>query len=648
MTQTQPGVTQYVGRALPSSLHPGVTYVLERKLGEGGTAIAFLAIRHSREGQSPVVIKMILPNLALDSDERAMTIIKKEAVALGRLNERVPPSPYVVRLVDTGSAPYQYGSASLQLPWLALEYVHGGVEGTSLADRVTASVRATGFAFDPARAALCIKSLAQGLSEIHAEGVVHRDLTPGNVLCCGGGDSELFKISDFGFARPKGLTATFGDTVIGTPGYVALEQLDPNLEVGPYTDIFSLAAICYWVLTAEHYFPFKSIGESIIGLQEPARRSIRESPALAPELRGRDAACRAIDMALAAATAVNPAQRPANAQLFAESLLPWIWRERSPTRPSRRWITGLARIGGGEELTMRNWRVLHPPGSQRIVLSAAWNASGHALCSTTEGLCYWNGTQWLPTTTSLPISTVSFVRRMSPTSWLLGGEQGRLVEYSREGCRDLVRPPDQHTSFVDCAGDFEDIMVALGQNQGQPPTLYALVGNHWLKPLAVDAAIMITKIVRIDEECWLIVGRKVSGGAYAALYRPLLWALEPIDVPHGRALLGSAARWERQESVAVGSDGVVLEIQQDRISTRTLTTPVDLSSVAMDALGHRWATSPGRIWWSLPGGEWSCAHEQLDWQAPFVSLTAEVGMVSAMTADGGVLECRSDDNTAPG
>src|SRR5690606_36876042 len=131
------------------------------------------------------------------------------------------------------------------------------------------SVRATGFAFDPARAAGCSKSLALGLEEIHAEGVVHRDLTPGNVLCCGAGDSELFKISDFGFARPTGLLATFGDAVVGTPGYVALEQLDPKLQVGPYTDIFSLAAISFFVLTSEPYFNFSSIGDSIVGLQKP-------------------------------------------------------------------------------------------------------------------------------------------------------------------------------------------------------------------------------------------------------------------------------------------------------------------------------------------------------------------------------------------
>ncbi len=648
MQQAPQGLTKFLGMSLPSSLHQGVRYQLERKLGEGGTAVAFLAVRHAREGQSPVVIKMILPHVANDSDERAMTIIKKEAVALGRLNERVPPSPYVVRLIDTGAAPYQYGRNTMELPWLALEYVHGGVEGTTLTDRVVASVRATGFAFDPARAAGCIKSLALGLEEIHAEGVVHRDLTPGNVLCCGAGDSELFKISDFGFARPTGLLATFGDAVVGTPGYVALEQLDPKLQVGPYTDIFSLAAICFFVLTSEPYFNFRSIGDSIVGLQKPERRSVLDAPKLAPELRGREAACRAIDMALAAATQAAPERRPQSARLFADSLLPWIWRDRTPTRPSRRWITGLSKLEQAKT-TMSTWRVLHPPGDDRVVLSAAWNAAGHALCATTRGLCYWNGTSWLETTTGLPLSTVHFVRRLSPTSWLLGGEQGRLIEYAREGCRELVRYPDSEVTFLDCVGEFEDMTVAIGSKAGTPPLLLALVGNHWLKPLPVQDASVLTSLARIDDECWFVVGRSQSGVAFAAFYRPLLWALEPVAIPPARALLACAARLERDEALAVGAGGLVLEIRREQVQCAALPAAVDLSSVAIDTLGHKWATSTGRIWCNEGPGRWNCAHEQPGWHAPFVSLTAEVGMVCAMTADGGVLECRSEtqEHTTP-
>src|SRR5690606_4769349 len=272
--------------------------------------------------------------------------------------------------------------------------------------------------------------------------------------------------------------------------------------------------------------------------------------------RGREAACRAIDMALAAATQAAPERRPQSARLFADSLLPWIWRDRTPTRPSRRWITGLSKLEQAKT-TMSTWRVLHPPGDDRVVLSAAWNAAGHALCATTRGLCYWNGTSWLETTTGLPLSTVHFVRRLSPTSWLLGGEQGRLIEYAREGCRELVRYPDSEVTFLDCVGEFEDMTVAIGSKAGTPPLLLALVGNHWLKPLPVQDASVLTSLARIDDECWFVVGRSQSGVAFAAFYRPLLWALEPVAIPPARALLACAARLERDEALAVGAGGLV-------------------------------------------------------------------------------------------
>ena len=91
------------GRVIPSELQPGVTYRLERQIGEGGMGSAYLALRQAPDGLSPVVVKLVRPAFGQGSERAAALVVQKEAVALGRLNERVPPCPFVVRLVDTGA-----------------------------------------------------------------------------------------------------------------------------------------------------------------------------------------------------------------------------------------------------------------------------------------------------------------------------------------------------------------------------------------------------------------------------------------------------------------------------------------------------------------------------------------------------------------
>src|ERR1700743_205156 len=108
----------------------------------------FLAPRHAPDGISPVVIKMVRPTVESGAQNSAGMIVQKEAVALGRLNERIPPCPFVVRLLDVGTIEYRGRGAPIALPWLAIEYVHGGAEGATLEDRVAGTLKATNFAFD--------------------------------------------------------------------------------------------------------------------------------------------------------------------------------------------------------------------------------------------------------------------------------------------------------------------------------------------------------------------------------------------------------------------------------------------------------------------------------------------------------------------
>lgn len=641
----------FLGQVLESALQPGVSYRLEHKLGEGATAVAYLAKRHGPDGEWPAVIKIIQPHIVKDSSERALTIIKKEAVALGRLNERIPPTPFVVRLLDTGSLQFKPFGKGLELPWIALEYVHGGLEGTTLQDRVRYSVRETGFAFDPTRAARLVHALSKGMDDIHAVGVVHRDAHPGNVLCCGAGETEIFKMSDFGIARPMGLNATFGGAPVGTPGYMAPEQMEPGGQISPLSDLFSFAAIVFYVLTGEALFEGRTAAATAAAVKSPQRRSLLDVPTLAFELREREAAVQALDLAIARATSTNPRERPQNARLFADSLLPWLSLEPNTARPSRRWMSSMEALRSREMVVETNWTVRHPPGDDRLVTNVAWDSSGNALALTTRGPAFWDGTRWLdlPAHGLPPPDSIRFVERLGAASWLIGTEGAKLLEYSRDGARELVAGPDPTVAFSAGTTELDDLAVMIGERRGEPPMLFTLVGKRWLRPLPVTGASMLTGVARIDDERFLVVGRGADGEAFAGVYWPLHWSLQRLQTPKSRAFLACASRPERKLVVAVGTDGVVVEIEDNAVSARSVPTAPDMVAVAIDTLGRQWAAGRGRVYSKRIQGEFNCVWEHQAWQPPFVGVMAEVGSIVAVTVDGAVLECRSMvmDKTTP-
>ncbi len=634
----------FVGLNVPSESHPGVVFRIERKLGEGGTAVAYFATRTGPDGTAPVVLKVILPNIILQAGETARMIVKKEAVALGRLNERVPPCPFVVRLIDAGSIEYRgRPGQSISLPWLAIEYVHGGAEGATLEERVRRCVRVSGFAFEPERAVRALSHITEGLREIHEVGVIHRDLNPNNILCCGSDVSEIFKISDFGIARPIGVEATFGNSVIGTPGYIAPEQAsEAEGPIGCYSDIFSLAATAFFLVTGEPYFDARNLWQVIASAKNPQRRSIRDTKALAPEIRDDRATCDAIDATLAAATSPDPTRRPQTAKAFAASLIPWL----TSCPPTRRTpgLLGVSSPTPAASTSSWQFTVRHPIGHDWVLSRVGWDGDGHCLGASTRGLVFFDGTKWIdvPAQTLAGLSGVRFSTRIGAGRWLLGGEGGSVAEYSRSGVTRVLRGLDAGITLLDASGDLGDLSAMLALRVGSSPLLCATAGGHWLKPLPVDAASALLGIARVDEEHWLVCGRSVDGQGFSGLYRALFWELQTFPAVPSRALTACASRPERSLAVAVGASGYVLRLEHGRISVAQLPGGPDFSAVSLDMLGRAWAGAAGELWFSENGGKdlrrvW---HDP-SWKAPFVSIFADIGMVFAATADGAVLECRN-------
>jgi eukaryotic-like serine/threonine-protein kinase len=300
------------GTVLTSPDQPSVSYRLEEVIGEGAHGVVFLALQRLPQGLAPVVIKLLRPRAVRELAGLAGTAINKEVAALRRLSERAPPTPFVVQFLDAGT--FRLQDSALDLPWLAVEYIHGGVDGTSLRSRVQRSLERTGAAFDLLRARNAIKCVSSGVIAIHEVGVLHRDLTPNNVLCCGFGETEVFKVADFGLARVSS-ASTFGNVLLGTPGYCAPERSFPDgIEVGRYSDVFGLACTIYFLLTGEPYFTAPSIPEMLVAVQSPERRSILDARSTSSEIRERRALCLELDRELARATRADPRERQQTAE----------------------------------------------------------------------------------------------------------------------------------------------------------------------------------------------------------------------------------------------------------------------------------------------------------------------------------------------
>jgi len=215
--------------------------------------------------------------------------------------------------------------------------------------------------------------------------------------------------------------------------------------------------------------------------------------------------------------------------------------------------------------------------------------------------------------------------------------------FGTDGVRELAQAPDGRVEFIDGNGQLDDLVVAVGRRAGEGPTLWAMSGGRWLKPMPLANIASIAALARFDDERWLVSGRTVQGVGFAALYEPLQWALNELEAPGTRAFMGAASSLEREIGLVVGSEGHVLRLDAEGITASRIHGAPDLSAAALDVLDREWVTSLGTLWtraFSL-GESWRPAWSDNSWGAPFVSLMADAGLVVAMTADGGIVEGRS-------
>ncbi len=166
------------------------------------------------------------------------------------------------------------------------------------------------------------RGLIAGVAAAHGHGVIHRDLKPGNILLALGGGEPLAKVSDFGLAKVMNadhedddsgdMTArTITGDMMGTPAYMSPEQIKDARRVGPPSDVFSLGAILYELVTGRPAFD----GESTLDVLNAIDRGVVVAPReLVPELPER------MERAILAALVHDPAGRIQSAE---ELLIVW-------------------------------------------------------------------------------------------------------------------------------------------------------------------------------------------------------------------------------------------------------------------------------------------------------------------------------------
>lgn len=628
-------LVKLAGTRLASPSAPGVSYVLEELIGQGAHGVVFLASRELPQGNAPAVVKLLRPRAVRELADLAGTAINKEVASLKRLSERVPPTPFVVQFLDSGTLRLE--DRTLDLPWIALEYVHGGLEGTTLRARVERSLSRTGAAFDLARAHSAIKCISAGVTAIHEVGVVHRDVTPGNVLCCGFGETELFKISDFGLARVSSVS-TFGSVLLGTPGYCAPEQSFPDdVGVGAYSDVFSLACTIYFLLSGEPYFNAQSIPEMLVLVQSPARRSILEARGAPSELRQNRALGLELDRQLSRATRADPRQRPQSADELASALLALLTTTSAQAVASsalRRPEEPAASLARRESLKELRFTVRRPPGGVSRLQHVGWDSNAQFLGTGDSGLVYWDGASFRDVPFDLPW-VPRVVRRAGAGRWLLAGDHGVFVDY-RAGNVEKRISAGNGVHFVAAAGRFDDIVVGAARRGQAHFELWAWLNGRFMEPLELEGVAAIDSVAQLSETSWLFVGRAADGGGLLLEFRPLGHRCRVLSrVPEG-ALHACSSVLELGLAVAAGRGGYAVASREGVLEEQPLPTSDDVTSVALDPLGRAWAATRGTLWAFEDG--WQRVWSEPSWSAELVSIFADVGRIVAVSSDGGIVQ----------
>ena len=317
----------------------GDRYALERELTGSGMSRVFVATERALDRQ--VVVKVLPPELAAGVNRERF---RREIQLAAQLQH-----PHIVPLHAAGT----HGDL--------LYFTMPFIEGESLRHAVHEGVR-----FTPRDVIRILHDVADALAYAHARGVIHRDIKPGNVLRSG----SHAMVTDFGVAKaisaalPAAGMTTSG-MAIGTPQYMAPEQLAGDPAADHRVDIYALGLLGYELLAGEAPFkapsPQETMAAQLTRVPEPISR---KRPDVPPALAALLAHC----------LAKNPADRPQTAAEIATALDEMDVSSGSTMRyrvrtPAHRWLTAAAVVLAVTASALA-WRLWGPSKAPPTVASA--------------------------------------------------------------------------------------------------------------------------------------------------------------------------------------------------------------------------------------------------------------------------------------